>query len=1656
MLRPDAAHKALDKFRVKKWAEDRVAAVRRLAGPLVPAGLALLDRDGNGKGFKDWEKRQPAQQAAAELLDRSKPADRLVLFAALFPRLADHLDGAWQLLKKGPYGQEYDSKAFRAPNNPEITRPRRLEWLLALVNDLGGFRPDAVDVAWVAAWAPYLDYGGCSEAGFLFAAALDRGGQEADTVFNILTASAKGEHDTGGMGLHVTRAFLASSSLRAWEFIEKLLLAAQRQEGLRQSILESIDEAQPEAFWRMLRLIRDHNLTRFSATVRAVDVWLGLRWDAVSTGIVNQTIDQLLAFLESAPARRQTFRDESGETLYLALWAAAFDDAVAAIEPATQLLKDAKAHRRFAAATLLAQIHLPQARAALLAALQDEDLRIALHAWEGLTTEEEDEDEPEKDNSLFEELERLIARVPEKEKTFEPLIWPWSTVTATRRDLADQLPEYLGDRPATRLIPHLSSMSGNGRSETVQQLAQSKTKDAQTRTTLFALVGDSSSSVREEALKALKGCKATADETLVLERALTRKSGDLRRGVLSLLVPLKATALESADRLLSSTNANQRLAGLELLRLLTEYQRLKEACQQRARDFQEGRKKLTEEEREQVELVLDPEKVSGGLDDALGLLDPSRLTPVVPPQKRPIAFVTSAAIACLKSLDALIHKHRAEPFIRSEEDEDENEDEEQLLGNAGYDFPSAFGSTVPLEEDVKRLPLREVWEQWWQDRPQKLRDDDGMELLRAAVWSEMSDYEWDSWQEQAKRSAAVKALLKALSGGHKPLELQYADVVDEVLGWLLRLHPPQGAVDWLLDVLEAAYALVPAETLMHAPKTWDDAEPWHELQPFTTWQSLLQMDCGPQTAAQKTRFWQLLHWRDRPAPGAPHERPRLHILLDAYEAGDANESDILDELLGPREEGYFSSREFGSLGELTARPPHAILERRPELKLLVDCCRARILEMELARGETPTAASEPAREIRSLTGAETLFRLLAALRKRRFRKSDRQSKQEVHTHLISVTYPADGDTPEDFATRVKAALKAGLFPPERIIELAFLAPQWLRSVEHFLGWTGFSEGVWWFLAHMPNANEGVEDERGPEEHRVDDDRPSAWEQHIRARTPLTEEERNDGAVDVDWFRRAFDPLGLKRWRTLAESARYGASVHAAKKAQVLSDVLLGKAKKGDLIAGVRDRKLRESVRLLGLLPLAGGAKREADLMSRYRALLEYRRHARSLSPMSKEGALRSMAIGMENLARTAGYADPMRLEWTLEAKAIADLAAGPVARTVDGVTVTLRLDDQAQPELTVQRGNRVLKAVPAKLRKHPLITEITERKTELKRQASRMRASLETAMVRGDVFSGKELRQLFEHPMLVPMLSRLVLLGEGIAGYPEANGRFLRDHSGKVEIVCDDDRVRIAHPHDLLTGGEWHLWQRECFHAERMQPFKQVFRELYVVTEQEKAGGGTVSRRYAGQQIQESQGMALFGSRNWSTRSGVSKTFFDAGLTVSVSFRHHGWTPAQVEGPVVDEITFTRRGAWTPVPLAEVPPRLFSEVMRDLDLVVSVAHAGGVDPEATASTVEMRAALLRETCTLLKLDNVRIQGNHVLIDGQLGNYSVHLGSAVVHRQPGGSLCIVPVHAQHRGRLFLPFADDDPRTAEVISKVLLLARDGAIQDPTILAQIRAKP
>ena len=70
----------------------------------------------------------------------------------------------------------------------------------------------------------------------------------------------------------------------------------------------------------------------------------------------------------------------------------------------------------------------------------------------------------------------------------------------------------------------------------------------------------------------------------------------------------------------------------------------------------------------------------------------------------------------------------------------------------------------------------------------------------------------------------------------------------------------------------------------------------------------------------------------------------------------------------------------------------------------------------------------------------------------------------------------------------------------------------------------------------------------------------------------------------------------------------------------------------------------------------------------------------------------------------------------------------------------------------------------------------------------------------------------------------------------------------------------------------------------------------------------------------------------------------------------------------------------------------------------------------------------------------------------LARFRPWLAAAAIYNLLWGSTCIMPVHAQHRGRLFLPFADDDPKTAEVVSKIITLARDKELKDPGILEQL----
>ena len=1663
-LNREKAQEQLEKCQDPKRQAKCLDRVRALPKALSAPAFGLIGRTADGKDIRDWQKAKQVRDDATAAVDQLSAAQRVKLFAAIFPHLGKSFAAVWDLFPRLPYQDDYERRAFRAPNTPALYNDRKRSWFQGVYDELNPYKDDLLTLPWIAAWAPYMGYSGADDVGLLLAAAIEAGGKEGEEVFDILKESAAGRHPTGAMGRHVTRALLVAEREDGWEFMEKMLLAAQRQEGLRQAILETVNEAHPGAFRRMVDLILDRDLMRFSSVVRAVDVWFGFGLESISAGQVKKILTQVSKLLKDARARKAALADPDPQALVLALAVAAFEDTDAAATLAGKLARDKSAgDRRLAAIHFLETLSTPATLPHLLPLMDDADAKVALAAFSAVNALDNDAIAAAAPD-MFERLERLAARAPEKKVKVE---WPGYGVSehlSDREDVADSLDSFIGKRPKNRLVPYLKWMNTYRKAHLVEELAKGRAIDDDTRRLFFDLIADRSADVREAALSAAAKCRPTPEEVRALEPLLTRKTESTRRGVVALVLKLKpAAVLETADRLLASRNATVRLAGLEVLRHLSK--KSPDEARQRAEAYRTAHGKLTADEKRQVEQLIRVERVEAMPADAFGLCDLSKRTTAPKPTAKKVKFITPAAVKIIEALDKLVHEHR-ETSVRYKNYS--GEETEEPLGAIGWQFPSPDHDKESAE-DAARLPLREVWEAFWADRPKELRDADGFELTRALALAHLSRWDWQ--QIQQEKSPALRKLKGVVLGDFKYKERKYDQVITEVVRWLHRLNPPAGEADFLLDGLETVCAhLTPGD--LREGKKKDRASP--EIADF--WRGTVNRgQSDGWTTGQKRRYWNLMKWWDEPGERGEieRERPELELTLDAHAQGWASEADVMDLILGPRPgRSYWNDKDadplltasYGELQEFTARNAPEQFRAKPELATLADRVRAHLLELELTRGEAPTPATAAARHLGALFGTDTLLRLLAALGGKPFKAGSSYSwrpsldRVSILTDLVERTHPGPADTPATFAAAVRSAIDAGSFPEERLLELAFLAPQWLPFVETALGWAGVAVGVWWVLAHLPRGHEGVvEDdsdearERDETDEDAEQEKPSAWERLIRQRTPLTPAERSEGAVDVQWFHRTYATVGPDRWAQLTAAAKYGGSGRDHKKPALLADVLLGKAKKTEIVTAITKRRLRESVRLLGLMPLAAGDKREADLRERYEVLQEYARYARSLGSMSRASAVRAAEIGIANLARTADYPDAVRFEWEMEAQSVADLAAGPQSVTVSGVTITLALDD-GKPVLTATKGGKPLKAIPPAVKKHETVAEMTARKQHLTRQGSRVRKSLEAMMCRGDMFTAEELRKLMTHPLIAPLLGRLVLFGEGVAGYPTEVGKALETHAGKLEPVKKGEALRIAHPADLYATGEWEKWQHDCFARERVQPFKQVFRELYLLTAQEKADR-TVSNRYAGQQVQPKKAAALLNGRGWSTED-YTRTFHEAGIRCTFTVRFGGFTALDVEGWTLEDVRFFRRDAWEPMPLEDVPPRVFSEAMRDLDLVVSVAHAGRVDPEASASTVEMRAALVRETCQLLRMPNVRVEKSHVFVDGQLGNYSVHLGSGTVHRLPGGSVCLVPVHAQHRGRLFLPFADDDPRTAEVTSKVMLLARDNEIQDPTILQQLLA--
>jgi hypothetical protein len=452
----------------------------------------------------------------------------------------------------------------------------------------------------------------------------------------------------------------------------------------------------------------------------------------------------------------------------------------------------------------------------------------------------------------------------------------------------------------------------------------------------------------------------------------------------------------------------------------------------------------------------------------------------------------------------------------------------------------------------------------------------------------------------------------------------------------------------------------------------------------------------------------------------------------------------------------------------------------------------------------------------------------------------------------------------------------------------------------------------------------------------------------------------------------------------------------------------------------------------GMLPLDD----RETLQDRYVALREIAKRGPRLGPNRRHSHARAIDAALDHLAQVAGFPDATALEWECEARIAS--GAPPVAPAGE-YTLALAMRN-ADPVITVTRAGKELRSVPAAVRADPSYAALREHQELLRDQARRMRAGLlERLVATSGTLSPGDLSRLRVLPCGGPLLA----------------GLLWQDQAGTIGLLDGVDAtgpLTAVHPHVLYERGELAAWQERIVRQRLRQPVKQAFRELYVLTPAER-DTGDVSARFAGHVLNGKVAGQLLTGRGW-TLHGPYDDFqatrlAGPGLTAALRCDFHGYFG--LDNVTTGEVRFLTAGR--PVPLASVPPAAFSEAMRDLDLMVSVAST---DPSGYASPASAgsRAQILASLVSDLGLDRVTIDGTTAVVRGSRATYRVNLTSGSIHLVPGGYLCIVPAsfgRSPHR-RLFLPFSGDDQPTSAILSKVLLLAEDEKITDRSILAQI----
>lgn len=1301
---------------------------------------------------------------------------------------------------------------------------------------------------------------------------------------------------------------------------------------------------------------------------------------------------------------------------------------------------------------------------------------------------------------LYQALRDMYETIPKKGIDLNPCIFPWYHVTMTRSDLAIRLcimawmlqkEEYLDD--AAEMIPAIGqgvSYAGAGRAAAARMLLY-KPESSKRKDILIELLHNPEEFTLTAAFKLAEVVEWTPEDYKKIEKNLKYKKG--RAGTLALLKKQEPKELYACmERLLKDKS---------------------EECHMGALDLALEIKKKNPEEMEKIRPILavleEPtgkemvllKELTGEVSEAqdiltkpgYGFYDVAKdwiLPPVKVDEKQATKLFTYGEEACievLKKLSALIEKNQNLEYKALW-------GEEKVLG-ARLEYCKMISSEEQETRPLEAFPFKELWEEFYEKEikiPQLL-----LEVYLYQRCSQQSQI-YEKNIEIYKKLFASGWIIKKPPFQKLTQNFPFYEHTKTIIhGLFVEKVPKELKAHWglvataklvsVLDDSNDTYEIIERHwnntTEKVTKMTVDlpilrDGISWISYVGDTDWGSGFALRFQLKKRYEKTKHmyqsssWHYRYDEDKFVGLKDYVQCYVRGIWDkdlfykaVFEFGGIASIfapiSIVEQkgLVPSRNARVYELNRFFGMGKI--RPLEGkyrfdnVGDEMPEMQFAHELYKEiipQILKVELRRGEQETPFSKGIHKLQVVYGIDTLIQILTALGKDTLKRGNTYyyspsdtDRRSVLSHLLQICQPKPEETVED----LRKALKGTDITKKRLVEMAMYAKQWIPMIEKYLGLPGFKDGCYYFMAHTSE--------------QFDDFTTSM----IAKYTPLSPEELHDGAFDINWFFEAYEKLGEKEFQMLYDAAKYSSTGAAHSRARKYADAALGKVTVEELKKEIADKRNKDLLMSIGLVPLSKEkTAKEMEMLERYQFIQKYKKESRQFGAQRRASEGRAVDIAMRNLSVAAGFTDVTRLTLYMETKLAETLESYYEWEVVDEeIEIRIFVDESGKSSLECKKNGKALKSVPAKYKKNEIVLDYQEVNKKLKEQHSRTKQMLEQAMEDRTSFAVWELLNLQKNPVVKPIVEPLVVrvaetntaktsvMADGCMSLGFLTESGLMDWSGAITEITPDETIYIAHPFDLYKDGHWHEYQKLLFQRQMKQPFKQVFRELYVKLSDEL--DKEHSLMFAGNQIQPQKTVGALRSRRWVAdyEDGLQKVYYKENVVARIYAMADWFSPSDIEAPTLEYVVFTDRKTFETITIKDVPDIIYSEVMRDVDLAVSVAHAGGVDPETSHSTVEMRRAIVECNMELFKIKNVEVKDNHAFIEGKRGKYTVHLGSGVVHQIGGSMMFVIPVHSQHRGRIFLPFVDEDPKTAEIMSKILLLAEDNKIKDPKILEQIQ---